>query len=758
MTELYLKYNPYIVETEMKIDGELVAPPNRLADWKNERLQIWVEDLMPVMEEICNDDEYVIDFYGTALDYNDLEVCVDKYCKGHDDIKVNLCIPESAGTQDSMKELIELFDDMQNNCPFEDLTTEQVRENFNSAVGSEFEVSVIATMSSGKSTLINAFLGKELMPSKNEACTATIAKIKDIDGMDHFTGEYRDKDNHLLGSYENLTLENMNEMNNNPETAFIDIRGDISNIDSKGVKLVLVDTPGPNNSRTEEHKNHTYRVIKEKTKPMVLYVLNATQLQTNDDKELLTAVSDAMRVGGKQSKDRFLFAVNKVDLFDPDKESVEGAINNVKNYLDKFGIKNPNIFPTSAELAKVIRMKKNDQPLTSAQKRTLRDYDFFIEEDQLHLSEQATLSSANKRKIEEMLTEARNKGDGEEEALIHTGIPAVELAIDEYLKKYAYTTKVKTAVDAFKKKVEEKDMHSKMLKAIHSDEQARQNINAQLKFVSQQLADGKSASQFSRNIEKLDMTKDAETRIKKLRAKVSAALMKRKSKDVLTTLEVQQILMKLERTVRDIQSDVKTDLENIIEDVIVSNAQSIMEEYKKQVHLLITSGDLATEEFEAGKGINFLEKDIPNAQEIIDRYKYNEEYDTGQKEWVQNLDKKWYKPWTWFQKSGWYETIYANREMVKYSDVYDDFVQPIIKNFNENLDGAKKTAQEEADRFKLFFINELNALNATLERKVKETETLTRDQDAIERKLAEEKNKVKWLETFMQRLDSVLEI
>lgn len=758
MTELYLKYNPYIVETEMKIDGELVAPPNRLADWKNERLQIWIEDLMPVVEEICNDDEYVIDFYGTALDYNDLEVCVDEYCKEHDDIKVNLRFTESAGTQDRMKELIELFDDMQKNCPFEDLTTEQVRENFNSAVGSEFEVSVIATMSSGKSTLINAFLGKELMPSKNEACTATIAKIKDIDGMDHFTGEYRDKDNHLLGSYEDLTLENMNEMNNNPETAFIDIKGDISNIDSKGVKLVLVDTPGPNNSRTEEHKNHTYRVIKEKTKPMVLYVLNATQLQTNDDKELLTAVSDAMRVGGKQSKDRFLFAVNKVDLFDPDKESVEGAINNVKNYLDKFGIKNPNIFPTSAELAKVIRMKKNDQPLTSAQKRTLRDYDFFIEEDQLHLSEQATLSSANKRKIEEMLTKARNSGDGEDEALIHTGIPAVELAIDEYLKKYAYTAKVKTAVDTFKKKVEEKDMHAKMLKAIHNDEQARCNINAQLKVVSQQLADGKSAAQFSRKIEKLDMTHEAEKQIKKLRAKVSAALMREDTKDVLTTLEVQQILMRLDKKVRDIQSDVKTELENIIEDVIVENAKLIMEEYKEQVHLLITSGDLETQEFEAGKGICFLEKEVPNAQEIIDKYKFNEQYDTGQKEWVKNTAKKWYKPWTWFQESGWYLTVYADREMVKYSDVYDDFVQPVIKNFNENLERAKKTAQEEAERFKGFFINELNVLNTALERKVKETEVLTRDQDIINRKLEEEKIKVKWLETFMQRLDRILEI
>ena len=31
---------------------------------------------------------------------------------------------------------------------------------------------VMATMSSGKSTLINALLGQQILPSRNEACTA----------------------------------------------------------------------------------------------------------------------------------------------------------------------------------------------------------------------------------------------------------------------------------------------------------------------------------------------------------------------------------------------------------------------------------------------------------------------------------------------------------------------------------------------------------------------------------------------------------
>lgn len=435
MTTVFLKYNPYTVESEIKIDGVKVQAPNKLADLTTERLQVWIENLIPILNEVCNDDEYHIDFYGTSLDYSDLMDCVNDYSAIDSNTKVTVSFTKAKGSEDRFNELISLFEDMQQTCPFEDLTTEQIRENFQSAVSSEFEVSVIATMSSGKSTLINALLGRELMPSKNEACTATIARIKDVDNMDHFEAVYLDREKRELGRYPELVLDNMIEMNDNPATAYINIQGDVPNIDSKGIQLVLVDTPGPNNSRTEDHKNHTYRIIKEKSKPMVLYVLNATQLQTYDDKELLTAVSEAMRVGGKQSKDRFLFAVNKVDLFDPDKESVQGAIKNVKEYLKKFDIENPNIFPTSAELAKVIRMNERGQALTSAQKRTLRDYDFFMDEEQLHLSEQATLSNDNMQIIKNRLCNARNAKDGYAEALIHTGVPAIELAIDEYLKK-----------------------------------------------------------------------------------------------------------------------------------------------------------------------------------------------------------------------------------------------------------------------------------------------------------------------------------
>ena len=758
MTKVGIKYNPYTVESEIKIDGVLVQAPNKLADLTNERLQVWVERLIPILNEVCNDDEYEIDFYGTNLDYNDLSVCVNEYCELNPETKVSMSFTPAKGSEDRFKELIELFDDMQKNCPFEDLTTDQIKENFQSAISSEFEVSVIATMSSGKSTLINALLGRELMPSKNEACTATIAKIKDVDGMDHFEATYLDKNKEIIGSFSDLSLENMVEMNDNPETAYINIQGDIPSIKNNGVQLVLVDTPGPNNSRTEDHKNHTYRIIKENTKPMVLYVLNATQLQTNDDKELLTAVSEAMKVGGKQSKDRFLFAVNKVDLFDPDKESVQGAINNVIEYLKKFDIENPNIFPTSAELAKVIRMNECGQTLTSQQKRTLRDYDFFIDEKQLHLSQQATLSKDNMEKINKMTETAIQSGDGYSEALIYSGIPAIELAIDEYLEKYAYTAKVKTAVDTFRKKVEEKDMHAKMMASIQSDEEARESINQQLKVVKQQLDEGALGGEFRIKIQNLNMMDEADARIQKLRTKINAIAKNENQKRTMSMLEATQMMGNLDRKIRELQSDVRTELENIIEDVINQGGQEIVADYKKHMHSLISSGDLKSTNYSVECNIDFLEESIPNAQQIIDQYKYTKSVYTGEVETYKNMAHKWWDVLELFEPRTVARRVCEKYEMVDAEKVYAEYIDPIIAGFFKNLDSARNTAQQEAETFKSFFIKELDVLEDALKKKVEENEQLTRDHESIEQKIKEDQDKVKWLESFISKLDEILAI
>ena len=46
---------------------------------------------------------------------------------------------------------------------------------------SVFPVTILGTMSSGKSTLINALLGEEILPNKNMACSAKAFYLLDND-------------------------------------------------------------------------------------------------------------------------------------------------------------------------------------------------------------------------------------------------------------------------------------------------------------------------------------------------------------------------------------------------------------------------------------------------------------------------------------------------------------------------------------------------------------------------------------------------
>lgn len=74
-----------------------------------------------------------------------------------------------------------------------------------------FPIHVIATMSSGKSTLINALLRRKLMPSKNEACTAIITEILDDDGKD-FSAIVYDRSDNEIKTIAQLTYENLKDL------------------------------------------------------------------------------------------------------------------------------------------------------------------------------------------------------------------------------------------------------------------------------------------------------------------------------------------------------------------------------------------------------------------------------------------------------------------------------------------------------------------------------------------------------------------
>ncbi|WP_027340210.1 dynamin family protein [Halonatronum saccharophilum] len=752
--EVFIKHNPFTIETEFRVGGNEIASNSKLFSFKKERLQFWISDLISILHEELNEDSFKIKFQGRRLDFEDVREEVEFYNK-EKNFEISLEYIEGEGSSDKENDLRDLFEDMQNG-PFEELKSKEIKNKFEKALSSEFAISVIATMSSGKSTLINALLGSELMPSKNEACTATIVSIKD-NGQGQFKGKVYDKENRLIEEVDDVDYEKMEELNSNPEVSLIELKGNLPFVSSDKINLVLVDTPGPNNARNSSHRDHTYRIIKEESKPMVLYVLNVAQFATNDDSTLLEEVAEQMKVGGKQSKDRFIFAVNKVDLLDPERgESIEESLNEVRKYLQEKGIKNPNIFPVSAELAKVIRLNQQGKNLSRNQKRTLYGIDLFNDEEEMHLLKYVPLINSLKNDLYGEIAAARESNDEELEALQHCGITAIEAAINEYIEKYAIAVKIKHAVDSFKKVVEQKRMMQNLQDKMKKDSQKREEIHRRMNIIGEELAKGEQAKEFKEKIMNLNI--DKQDKIAPIRDKIERKIynLSEKFKNNKVTIPEAKALTDAARVeIKSLQSNILTDLEKLVPEVLRVQATELLAEYKGYVEGLI---DVEDEDINLGEEVELFTKNLPNPSQLVEKYQYSQKKWVGDK-WVKNPDRKWYKPWTFFtENKGWNKGVFEDRTYVNTTKLAEEFIKPVKKNLYQNIENAKNHIDYEAESLKDYFLNEIDKLDQVLKDKVSELKELSSNKSNLEERLAETEEKREWLDRFILKLDKILEV
>ena len=217
-----------------------------------------------------------------------------------------------------------------------------------------FNVAVVATMSSGKSTILNALLGYDLLPSKNEACTAKLFKIKDIDGLTQFTGRTKDKNNDW-SAFEPINKEHLNNWNSSNINE-VEIHGDFPHINNlmHGKKILFYDTPGPNNSMDKSHYEISTNILNSSDYGFIIFAMNATQFGVDDERNLLELLLDGLNRNNKKHK--IIFVVNKIDQFDLELgELPVDLIEKIKTYLSDIGFSKPVIVPTFAKISLDIR-------------------------------------------------------------------------------------------------------------------------------------------------------------------------------------------------------------------------------------------------------------------------------------------------------------------------------------------------------------------------------------------------------------------
>lgn len=658
MTQVYVKYNPYRLETTIRVNGREIPTDSSLYKvTKGKRLQEWIGKFPKMLREDLNTLDFSLEYCGMALDWDDFEDAFEQAQK-EGLVKVSeMRYIETKSDDDINEKIVKVFQDLQNG-PIDEFRDVKLTKQFESINNSIFPVNVIATMSSGKSTLINALLGKTLMPSKNEACTATITEILDADNP-AFTAVAYNEDGDELQKVSVLTYEIMSELNDNAEVYSIYAEGDIPFLDSKSTALMLVDTPGPNNAQNQAHKNTTYRAINKDSNNLILYVLNGTQLSTNDDAALLHYVADQIKKGGKQVRDRFLFVINKMDGFNPETESIENAILSARRYLASFGIEDPQIFPCSAFAALQLKTELANidiDNLTRGEKKQLsvsaRDAIGMIEKlldfESMHLEQYSTLSPSAQQELNFRLSQAIAANDTKEQALIHSGIYSVEAAITAYVKKYAKTKKIKDLVESFQEVLESSEVLAKAKNRVATDEKAAKACAERAAAIRRKIADGEEAEAFKQKIASLDPMPIIVEKVDRLKQNATAktnSIFRPYGENLTSREEAKRLVNQFSTFSSDAMAELTSELESVINNEIVSTGERLLMEYQEKLSKFDESSADERLDFQT---VDLIKGALKSMRETAESWT-TDEFASGT---VEDIGETTYEKRTYYEKVG----------------------------------------------------------------------------------------------------------
>lgn len=751
MNHVAITHNPFLVETEFLINGDSPSESSNIMAYGSKRLQLWVEQIFDDLQALFNGNKhFFIEFTGVESDFNDIhEAANNANQKG---MNVELKFNRVAPAEERLKEIKALMTRVsEESAKFANYLANsdlKARQDFDDALNNDFDAYVVATMSAGKSTFINAMLGQDLLPAGNEATTATIAHIFDDKSQgDNFYGERFDSNGSLIEQNDAVDLAIMKAWNADCETKTIKLHGNIRAIKANNnVRLVLTDTPGPNNSQDTEHQRTTLGFIQDsKRNPIIIYVLNATQLSTNDDAHLLRLVADIMSKGGKQSKDRFLFVVNKMDVFDPEKENIENALDSVKSYLEKNGIHDPKLFPVSARMAYLLRKQGELTRLERNDKTSIAE--LLLEIPSMAFPQYMSVSPSVMSAMQEKAQHDEALQDKNMwRALLNSGLPGVEAVIDEYINKYSFPMRLNRAHLAMTAAIERGMQEAELIKQLEIDEQALSILQSEIQSLKARRDQGFNTQAYKDRLknEGRDLPIEVHDALNELERKVGVRI-EELGNTFSGNVSINEAKSKIDIASKEINfsfNKVINEYEQAFERSQEIIKKELQQEYQKYVaQLFPESSALELPVFQALKN-------------SISSFSINIELKDDE---VQTKESrisiaKWYLPWTWGDTKPEYS------KYVDLQDAWKERVTIVSHQFEQLKNDAVKCIREDKDKLIDNYLDFLEgefstkfaAILADLEDKV---ENKTQREIAI----AQAKTDIDEIRTIKQALEAILQ-
>ena len=211
-----------------------------------------------------------------------------------------------------------------------------IKKNLEFINKNPFKIMVTATMSAGKSTFINSLTGKNICLAQNMACTSKIHYIMNKPYEDGYSYEY---DHDLVMTAGKEELLNDNELNTTDKIVVSTHFGE----ELGKQRIVINDSPGVNYSGDKDHKKITDHMLESRDYQLLIYVMNATQLATNDEDEHLEFIKNTI------GRTPVIFVINKIDALNEEEENILEIIEKQVEYLKKKGFKKPVVCPISSK-------------------------------------------------------------------------------------------------------------------------------------------------------------------------------------------------------------------------------------------------------------------------------------------------------------------------------------------------------------------------------------------------------------------------
>ena len=533
MKKVQLYYNPYKMITKLIIDDfDIGKGQSNISSYKKIKsfinnhvpLQTWIEpreydDWKGFLNEITDEqrnDTVVVDFSGRKIDFEDLQQSLQSQnIKRVQETRITLKFELKEELDDRI--LAQNIDEIVNaleSARFKSLVDERasqglqekylaLNKNYELAKSQEFRIVFAGIYSSGKSTLLNALIRHDILPTSDDTCTSMNCKI-------YHDRSLKENETTLIVYDENKTPLASKKFQRDEDCAAlfrricpdsqedtaknslysaahqIEIGANLSHLYPDTVsedkfKLVLIDTPGMDSARSSSngenfHEEIALHEISSPMKPMIALCVDSQKYEDKNIGEFMQKIVQQSQSDKGGFTDRFLFIMNKSDAKSYQTkrgESAESSRRKFSEYLtdsSKWGLTSdekdqqlkqsaagfiPRIFMTSAINAYVATFlfdKDSNDEETYNLKSNFNAFQDKICKRQFNnylLARHCDTSQRCKDQIEKDFEDALKGKNVNKATWLQTGVPSLEDAIKDYIALYAYPILVRELLATF---------------------------------------------------------------------------------------------------------------------------------------------------------------------------------------------------------------------------------------------------------------------------------------------------------------------